>query len=145
MTQVTKDCLVSVHFDCETSKGVKFSSRDNDQTIDFVVGEGNMLKGFEEAVYGMSEGEKKSVNITSEEAYGPWSEENLVTAKKQEMHEGVDIQKGTPLIMRTKDGQEKQVNVTEVKDDEVVLDTNHPLAGHDLNFLIEIISVKKNN
>ncbi|HXK82314.1 MAG TPA: FKBP-type peptidyl-prolyl cis-trans isomerase [Bacteroidales bacterium] len=142
MTQVTKDCLVGVHFDCETSKGVKFSSRDNDQPIEFVVGEGNMLKGFEEAVYGMNEGDKKTVEISSDDAYGSWSEENLITAKRHEMPEGVDIQVGTPLMMRTNDGMDRQVHVKEVKEEEVVLDLNHPLAGHDLNFNIEIIFIK---
>lgn len=143
MTQVKEDCTVNVHFDCETSKGVKFSSRDNDQQpIEFKVGEGKMIKAFEEAVLGLSAGDKKSIKIGSDEAYGQRSDENIIEAKRSEMPEGTDIQPGTPLMMHTNEGQEIQVMVTEVTDEKIMLDANHPLAGHDLNFEIEIISVK---
>jgi peptidylprolyl isomerase len=141
MTKAAEKSKVSVHFDCVTSKGIKFSSRDNNQPVEFVLGEGNMLKPFEQAMYGMEVGDKKMVNIACNDAYGEWKEENIIKANRNEMPEGVTIEKGTPLMMHTNEGNEMQVHVVDVNEEEVTLDANHPLAGHDLNFEVELVTI----
>jgi FKBP-type peptidyl-prolyl cis-trans isomerase 2 len=100
-----------------------------------------VIKGFDDGVTGMAIGEKKTINIPVDEAYGPKNEEMLIEMPKDRFPKDMDIEVGTPLAMSNGSGQNFQVVVIEVKDDAVVLDANHPLAGQDLIFDLELVEI----
>lgn len=133
----------SIHYACKTSKGLEFSSRENDKPIEFTPGEGKLLSPLEDVVIGMKVGEIKTVKIESKDAYGVWSDDNLVTSKHEEMPEGIELKKGTPLMMHSENNEEVRVSIYEVSETEVVIDTNHPLADHDLTFDVELLEIKE--
>ncbi|HTG56717.1 MAG TPA: FKBP-type peptidyl-prolyl cis-trans isomerase, partial [Niabella sp.] len=100
------------------------------------------IKGFDDGVTGMEVGEKKTINIPVEEAYGPKNDEMLIDMPKDRFPEDMQLEVGMPLVMSDPSGQQFQVVVTEIKDDAVTLDGNHPLAGKDLIFDLELVGIE---
>ncbi len=123
-----------------TDETVFDSSRER-EPIEFTVGAGQMIKGFDKAVDGMSIGDSKKVNIPAEEAYGPSVDEAIFPVPKKDLPEGMEPQVGMQLEARQEDGRSQVLVVLEVKEEEVILDGNHPLAGKDLVFDIELMEV----
>lgn len=141
MQKVKENDTVKVHYTGKLNDGQVFDSSLQREPLEFKVGEGNMIKGFENAVLGMAVGENKEVNIPSNEAYGPHREELTQEIKKSDLPAEVNPEVGLQLMSRTPDGREFRVVVSEVKGDTVRIDANHPLAGKDLIFEIEVVEI----
>jgi len=132
---------VRVHYVGRLDDGRTFdSSRDRDP-LEFTLGEGQVIPGFEQAIEGMEPGEQKEVSIQSDQAYGAHREELVFSVPKEKMPDEMEPQVGQQLQLQTTDGQTAVATVTEVKDSDVVLDTNHPLAGKDLKFDLQLVEI----
>jgi peptidylprolyl isomerase len=100
-----------------------------------------VIKGFDDGVTGMIVGEKKTINIPFLEAYGPRNPEMVIDMPKDRFPQDMELEIGMPLVMTDGQGQQFQVTIVEIKDDVVVLDANHPLAGKDLVFDLELVEI----
>ena len=132
---------VKVHYHGKLTNGETFDSSEGREPLEFEVGKGMVIKGFEDGVTGMLVGEKKTLNIPYDEAYGPRNPDMLIEMPKDRFPKDMEIVAGIPLMMSDGSGQNFQVVVTEIKENVVMLDANHPLAGQDLVFDIELIEV----
>jgi FKBP-type peptidyl-prolyl cis-trans isomerase 2 len=141
MRQVKSGDKVKVHYHGRLTNGETFDSSEGRAPLEFEVGSGMVIKGFDDGVTGMAIGEKKTINIPVDEAYGPKNEEMLIEMPKDRFPKDMEIEVGIPLAMSNGSGQNFQVVVIEVKDDAVVLDANHPLAGQDLIFDLELVEI----
>jgi len=132
---------VKVHYTGKYTNDSIFdtSYRDDRSALEFVVGEGQLIKGFEDAVLGMIPGEKKTVQIDPERAYGAINKEMVISVPKNMVPENVEV--GQTLGGTLKNGQEVPFMVKEVTDSDILLDANHPLAGETLVFDIEVLEV----
>ncbi|MBL3592026.1 MAG: peptidylprolyl isomerase [Synergistaceae bacterium] len=139
--KAAKGDRVRVHYRGTLLDGNLFdSSRDRNEPIEFVVGDGQMIAGFDGAVEGLAPGEVKTLVIPCDEAYGPRHEEMVFPVPLEQLPEGMDPAVGQNLQMRFPDGQIVNVRVAAVGD-EILLDGNHPLAGEDLRFEIELVEI----
>jgi peptidylprolyl isomerase len=100
-----------------------------------------VIKGFDDGVTGMAVGDKKTIHIPFLEAYGPSNPEMVIDMPKDRFPEDMQLEIGMPLMMTSGDGQNFQVTVTEIKEDAILLDANHPLAGKDLVFDLELVEI----
>jgi len=110
--------------------------------MEFKTGSGQVLPGFEKAVMGMKVGEKKSFKLAPGDAYGPVEPQGIQNVPKNQLPPEITPKAGMILTAQGKDGQSMPVKIVEVKDDVIVMDFNHPLAGKTLNFDVEIIEIK---
>lgn len=134
---------VFVHYTGTLKDGSKFdSSLDRGEPLEFVIGAHQMIPGFENAVRGMKVGESKTVTLAPSEAYGEYRDELLITISSDELPEGAEIQVGQQLPLKANTGATIQATVIEVKDDSIIFDANHFLAGKDLIFEIELVKVE---
>ena len=141
MQQVKKGDKVKVHYHGKLHSGETFDSSTGRDPLEFEVGSGAVIKGFDEGVTGMSVGEKKTVNIPYDEAYGPRNPEMVIEVGKDKFPEDMQIELGMPLVMSDGQGHQFQVTIVEIKDESVMLDANHPLAGKDLIFDLELVDI----
>ena len=141
MKEVKKGDTVKVHYHGKLTNGETFDSSSGREPLEFKVGEGSVIKGFDEGVLGMKVGEKRTIEIQVEDAYGPKNEEMKISFPKERLPEDMNPEVGMQLTMSNGSGQNFRVTVTEIKDDAVVLDANHPLAGEDLIFDIELVDI----
>jgi peptidylprolyl isomerase len=141
MQQAKKGDKVKVHYHGKLTNGETFDSSKGREPLEFEVGGGMVIKGFDKGVTGMNVGEKKTVNIPYDEAYGPKNPEMLIEIPKDKFPKDLDLEIGLPLSMGDGNGQTFQVVITQIKDNSVVLDANHPLAGEDLVFEIELVEI----
>ena len=141
MKQVKEGDLVKVHYTGKLVNGEQFDSSVGREPLEFTVGAGQMIKGFDAAMPGMSLGEKKTINIAPEDAYGPRSEEAIIEFPKANVPSDMVLELGMPLTLSNQAGQPVPVIVVEVKDDVIILDTNHFLAGQELIFDIELMEI----
>lgn len=141
MTQVKSGDKVKVHYHGKLTNGETFDSSEGREPLEFEVGSGMVIKGFDDGVTGMVVGEKKTINIPFMEAYGPSSPDMIVEMPKDRFPADMQIEVGLPLVMSDGQGQQFQVRVVEIKDDAVLLDANHALAGKDLIFDLELVEI----
>ena len=141
MTQVKSGDTVRIHYTGTLSDGEVFDSSEGRDPLEFTVGSGQIIPGLDAAIPGMTEGEKKTVEIPVDQAYGPINPEARQAVPRADIPAEIPLEVGTRLQMQTPQGQVVPVMVFEVSDDEVVLDANHPLAGRDLTFAIELVSI----
>ncbi len=133
---------VRVHYTGTLEDGTEFdSSRDRDP-IEFVLGSGQVIPGFDEAIRGMEVGETKTFTIPADEAYGPRRPELVHHMPREHIPEHVDLYPGARLEARDQGGNRLLLTVVSVSDSEVVLDANHPLAGQDLTFKVELVEIR---
>lgn len=142
MQQAQNGDKVKVHYHGRLRSGETFDSSEGRDPLEFTVGAGQMIKGFDEGVKGMQVGEKKTVEIGSEEAYGKREEANLIEFPKDQFPANMNPEKGMQLMLSNDQGQQFPVVVAEVKENSVILDANHPLAGQDLIFDIEMVNIE---
>lgn len=141
MSQVKSGDKIKVHYHGKLTSGETFDSSAGREPLEFEVGSGQVIKGFDEGVTGMKVGEKKTVNIPVEEAYGPRNPEMVIEMPKDRFPKDMEIEIGMPLGMSDQEGHQFQVTVVEIKDAVVMLDANHPLAGQDLIFDLELVEI----
>jgi peptidylprolyl isomerase len=143
LSKVKDGDTVKVHYTGKlTDDGTVFDSSEEREPIEFTLGEGQLIPGFEEAVIGMEEGDDTTVEIDSENAYGERREDLELEVAKDDLPDNVDPQAGMQLQMQQQeDGRAIPVQITAVEDDYVQLDANHPLAGKDLTFDIELVEL----
>lgn len=143
MEQVKEGDVVKVHYTGKLTNGEQFDSSEGREPLEFTVGAGQMIKGFDNAMPGMSVGEKKTINISADDAYGQKDEQAIIKFPKENIPKDMKLEPGMQLQLRNEAGQPFPVTVTEIKDDVIVLDTNHMLAGKELVFDIELMEIVK--
>lgn len=132
---------VKVHYTGRFADGTQFDSSADGEPIEFTIGQGRLIAGFEESVIGMTPGESKEVAIASEKAYGPYREELVMAVERERFPEQIVPEVGQHLRIGQEDGRSIMVQVTNVSETQVTLDANHPLAGKDLLFQIHLVEV----
>lgn len=131
---------VAVHYTGKFGDGSVFDSSKGQEPLRFTIGAQEVIPGFEQAVMGMSPGQTKTQTIRADQAYGPHNDEMVVSIDRGEFPSDIDLQVGQRLKL-TQEGQTMLVTITEVKESSVTLDANHPLAGQDLVFEIELVEI----
>jgi FKBP-type peptidyl-prolyl cis-trans isomerase 2 len=142
MQQVKQGDTVKVHYHGRLTDGTIFDSSEGRQPLEFKVGSGMVIKGFDESVKGMNVGEKKTVSIPVDEAYGPRQKEMVISFERKNFPPDIEPEVGMTLNMHSEDGNTLPVVIAEVNADTILLDANHPLAGEDLIFDIEVVDVQ---
>ena len=141
MNKAKKGDVVKVHYKGKLNSGEQFDSSEGREPLEFTVGAGQMIAGFDAAIPGMIVGEKKTIIIAPENAYGEKNEEAIIEFPKSNIPANMKLESGMKLQLRNEAGHPVPVIVTEVKDDIVILDSNHELAGKELIFDIELIEI----
>lgn len=141
MQQVKKGDTVKVHYHGKLTDGTTFDSSEGREPLEFEVGGGMVIPGFDTGVSGMAIGEKKTITIPADEAYGPKQEEMIMEFPKDRFPEDMVPEAGMQLNMSNEQGQNFPVVIVEIRDEVVILDANHPLAGEDLTFDLELVEI----
>lgn len=141
MAEARQGDTVSIHYTGRLDDGTVFDSSQDRDPLRFTLGEGRVIPGFEEAVAGMEPGEKKTATIPPEQAYGPRRDELVLQVPREQVPDEMEPEPGQRLRMQSPDGNTFDVVVVEAGPEAVVLDANHPLAGRDLTFDIELVEV----
>ncbi|AQG78593.1 FKBP-type peptidyl-prolyl cis-trans isomerase [Spirosoma montaniterrae] len=145
MAQAKAGDTVQVHYTGTLTDGTVFDSSAGRTPLEFIVGSGQVIKGFDEGVEGMNTGEKKTINIPVEDAYGSANEEMIFTLNRSDIPDDIPLEVGMTLNMH-EDGNPRPIPVIvrQLSDSSVTLDANHPLAGQNLVFEVELVGVKTN-
>jgi peptidylprolyl isomerase len=141
MSQAKTGDTVKIHYTGTLDDGSQFDSSAGRDPLEFTLGSGQVIPGFDQAVEGMAVGEQKSVRIEAEHAYGERSAQMIQEVPKSALPDDLEPQEGMGLQARGQDGRVINLTVTEVSDDTITVDGNHPLAGKPLNFDIELVSI----
>lgn len=141
MTQAQNGQKVQVHYKGKLDDGTVFDQSQPDQPLEFQLGAGQVIPGFEKAVEGMNTGDEKTVKIESTEAYGDHRDDLVMNVSRDRIPPDLNVEVGQRLQMERNDGQKIPVTVTEMDDASVTLDANHPLAGKNLTFDIKLVNV----
>ncbi len=143
MSKAKSGDTVQVHYKGTLNDGQLFDSSAGRDPLSFQLGSGQVIKGFDDGVSGMEVGDKKTIQILSADAYGDVNEELLIKFDRSEIPSDIPLEPGVTLNMH-QDGNSEVVAVVvkEVADDHVVLDANHPLAGQDLTFELELVAIE---
>ncbi len=141
MSQVKSGDKIKVHYHGKLTSGETFDSSEGREPLEFEVGSGMVIKGFDDGVTGMTVGEKKTINIPFLDAYGPRNPDMVIEMPKDRFPADMEIETGMPLVMSDGQGQQFQVTVVEIREAAVMLDANHPLAGQDLVFDLELVEI----
>lgn len=141
MAQAQIGSTVQVHYTGKLQDGTVFDSSMDRTPLEFTLGQGQVIPGFENAVVGMEQGAEKTAIIPADEAYGQRRDDMLLTVERAQFPQEIEPEVGQQLQVRQGDGQAIPVRVAEVSDNMVTLDANHPLAGEDLVFEIQLVSI----
>ena len=142
MSKVKAEDLVRVHYTGKLSDGQVFDSSLEREPLEVKLGQGSLIPGFEKGLLDMEPKEKKTIVIAKEEAYGENRKELFQSVKKSDLPKDLEPKVNMALMATNPDGTEKQLRVAEVNEDEIVVDANHPLAGEDLTFELELVEIK---
>jgi peptidylprolyl isomerase len=141
MTQVKPGDTVRIHYTGTLNDGTEFDSSAGRDPLEFEVGSGQIIPGLDEALPGMAVGDTKTVAVDAAAAYGPVNPEARQDVPRASIPAEIPLDIGTQLQMQTPDGRAVPVTVADVTEEVVTLDANHPLAGKDLNFDIELVAI----
>ncbi len=141
MTKVKAGDSVRIHYTGTLTDGSVFDSSDGRDPLEFVVGSGQVIPGLDKAMPGMEVGEKKVVEIPCAEAYGAINPAARQSVPRSQFPDEITLELGLRLQMQTEAGQVMQVTVVELSETDVMLDANHPLAGKDLTFAVELVAI----
>ena len=141
MTEVKSGDTVRINYVGTLTNGNEFDSSQGREPLEFVVGTGQIIPGLDQALPGMSVGDTKTVNGPATQAYGQADPNARQSIPREQIPADIPVEIGTQLQMQTRDGRTVGVTVVEATDEVVVLDANHPLAGKDLIFAIELVSI----
>lgn len=143
MSQVKDKDTVKVHYTGKiTSNGQVFDSSVEREPLEFTLGQGMLIPGFEKGIIDMKVNEKKTLEIPKDDAYGDVKDDLFHKVNKEQLPEEIKPEVGMGLVSKNPDGSEQQLRVSAVNDDHIVVDANHPLAGHDLTFEVEVMDIK---
>jgi len=134
---------VKIHYTGKFEDGTEFAASPNDDPLQFTIGEGQVIPGLERAVIGMNPGESKIAEILAEQAYGLYQESKILEVNRGQFPPQLNLQVGKVLTTRKANGDKVRHIVTSVSETNVTIDANHPLAGEDLTFEIQLIEVVK--
>jgi peptidylprolyl isomerase len=143
MAQAQNGDKVRVNYVGTLEDGTVFDSSLERDPMDFTIGDDQLIPGFQNAVVGMTQGDKKTVNIKADEAYGPYQEQLVQEIAKSNLPADLEVERGTRLSANDGQGNTIPVTVVEVKEETITLDANHPLAGEDLTFEITLVDIIK--
>jgi FKBP-type peptidyl-prolyl cis-trans isomerase 2 len=132
---------IKIHYHGRLTDGTTFDSSAGRSPLEFTVGSGSVIKGFDEGVQGMSVGEKKTIEIPFLEAYGPEDPAMIIEFPVDRLPEDLKPEVGMQLNMNNAEGQQFPVVITEITDENIILNANHPLAGKDLIFDLELVEI----
>lgn len=141
MAETKKGDTVKVHYTGTLDDGSVFDTSDDKDPIEFVVGGGALIPAFEDALIGMNTGESKTIRINAEDAYGPFYPDMVIDLDKSGLPGDLEPQVDMMLEMEDEDGFSRLVRVVELSDTSVTIDANHPLAGKDLTFKVELVEI----
>ena len=141
MSEVKTGDTVQVHYTGRLETGEQFDSSKERDPLQFTLGNGELIPGFENAVIGMNVGDVKTIQIPSQEAYGPYMEEMKMVVDRAKMPEELELKIGLNLTVRASDERRLTVKIVDIAEDTVTIDANHPLAGKDLVFDIELVKI----
>lgn len=136
-----KGDAVAVHYTGRLEDGSIFDSSDSKPPLSFTLGDGNMIEGFDSAVYGMVIGDKKTVIIPAAEAYGELRQDMMIEVPLNEVPQHIEVEIGLQLTLQGEGGQPMPVTIVAVDEEKITLDANHDLVGKDLIFDIELVSI----
>ena len=139
---VKNNDTVQVHYTGKLTNGQIFDSSVDKEPLEFQLGQGQIIPGFENGLIDMKVTEKKTVTIPEGEAYGEVRKDLFQEVPKTELPPEIDPQVGMGLVAKNPDGSERQLRVAEVRNESIVIDANHPLAGQDLVFDLELVAIK---
>jgi peptidylprolyl isomerase len=134
---------VKVHYTGKLADGTVFDSSVNREPLEFTIGDGKLIPGFDRAVNGMKVGEKTTVNIPAEEAYGPRYDQLVQIVNRTDLPPELNPEVGQHLEAVQQDGNVINVTVTNVDENSITIDANHPLAGKELIFELELVEIVK--
>ncbi len=141
MTEVKNGDTVRIHYTGTLTDGSVFDSSEGRDPLEFTVGSGQVIAGMDAGLPGMVVGDKKRLEIPAADAYGPLNPEARQAIPREGIPDDIPLELGTQLQMQSPEGHVLPVTVVEVTESTVTLDANHPLAGKDLNFEIELVSI----
>lgn len=141
MTQAKEGDVVKVHYTGKLDNGEVFDTSENREPLLFTIGKNEVIPGFEDGVKGLKVGQSKTVKIASDQAYGHRREEMLYKVGKDKFPPDVELKIGDSFKIGQEQGNPTIVSITEISENEVILDANHPLAGKDLTFDIQLIEI----
>jgi peptidylprolyl isomerase len=132
---------VHIHYTGTLANGEQFDSSMGSEPLEFTLGSGQVIPGFEKGVLGMNIGDKKTIDIPSKEAYGDYDDDLVIQMNREELP-ALTYELGTELMMQQPSGRSIPVIVIDANETEVVLDANHPLAGEALTFELELVGIR---
>lgn len=141
MSKIKNGSTVKVHYKGQLADGSVFDSSEGRDPLEFTMGQGQLIPGFEKALEGLTIGDTTIANIPASEAYGEPNPQMIVEVEKSQLPADLVPEIGLQLQLNQPDGQAIPVRITEIKDELVTIDANHPLAGKDLTFNIEVVEV----
>ena len=141
MVQAKSGDTVKIHYTGRLEDGTIFDSSAEREPLEFTISGGQVIPGFEQAVLGMALGESKTEKIPTDQAYGPRREEMVLEVSREQIPPDINPEVGQQLQIQQANGQSVPVVVTEVTDNQIILDANHPLAGEDLTFDIQLVEI----
>ncbi|MBK5941514.1 FKBP-type peptidyl-prolyl cis-trans isomerase [Halochromatium roseum] len=141
MTEAKSGDTVKVHYTGTLTDGTEFDSSRGQEPLEFTLGQGQMISGFEEAVVGMTPGENKTITIVSGEAYGERNEAMVQQVPRTAIPPEIELAQGMLLQAQGPEGETLSFTVADFNDEEVTVDGNHPLAGRDLTFQLELVQI----
>ena len=141
MAQAQNGDTVKVHYTGKLDDGTVFESSEGRDPLEFQLGNQQVLSGIERAVVGMNVGESKTTTIAASDAHGPHRPELAVVVKRAELPDDIEPEVGQQLLMRQPSGEALRVTVTDAGEESVTLDGNHPLAGKDLTFDLQLVEI----
>ena len=141
MTQAKSGDTVRIHYTGTLADGTQFDSSDGRDPLEFALGGGQVIPGFDSAVDGMAVCENKSVTIQPDQAYGERHEQLVQQVSKNALPEDMEPAVGMQLQSQSPDGQVMNLVITDVADETITVDANHPLAGQALTFAIELVEI----
>jgi len=142
MSQVKENNTVKVNYTGKLVDGQVFDSSEGKEPLEITLGQGQLIPGFEKGLIDMKLNEKKTITIAKDEAYGDVNDALIQEVKKEQLPQDMAPEVGMGLVSKTPDGQEINLLVVEVKEESIVVDGNHPLAGKDLVFDLEVLEIK---
>jgi peptidylprolyl isomerase len=141
MSQAKNGDTVKAHYTGTLDDGTEFDSSSGGEPLEFMLGSGQVIPGFESAVEGMEVGDSKSVRIEADDAYGPRHDQLIQEVPRSALPDDLNPEAGMTLQSKTPDGNVTMMKVTEVTDESITVDANHPLAGEALIFDIELVAI----